>query len=53
MQIVCFIEQGQGEPTPSWPRGKNPEIGNLSFFKNFDFKFGFKSILLAQMTLNF
>jgi hypothetical protein len=24
---------GQGEPTPSLPRGKNPEIGNLSIFR--------------------
>jgi hypothetical protein len=25
--------KGQGELTPSLPRGKNPEIGNLSIFR--------------------
>jgi hypothetical protein len=24
---------GRGEPTPSLPRGENPEIGNLSIFR--------------------
>jgi hypothetical protein len=27
------LKKGQGEPTPSLPCGKNPEIGNLSIFR--------------------
>jgi hypothetical protein len=31
--IFKGVPWGQGELTPSLPRGKNPEIGNLSIFR--------------------
>jgi hypothetical protein len=38
--------------TPSWPHGKDLKIGSYLFLE-FDPKFGFRSIRLAYMTLNF
>jgi hypothetical protein len=32
--VETLRERGQGELTPSLPRGKNLEIGNLSIFRN-------------------
>jgi hypothetical protein len=32
-KATIHVYSGQGEPTPSLPCGKNPEIGNLSIFR--------------------